>query len=276
ALHRLVWAVPVGLAIGFVLGRGVGRMAFWLRNKHRYHGAPNDFLALALIALSYVIAEYIGAWGFLSVFAAGIGLRHAEVRVVDENPLTKTAPAPEKKPTMEEAVVPHPPAEGSIGRKPDETELKKPAVAAGVVIAEILSFGETTERILEIMLVVLVGVCLAVHWDWRAVPLALAFFFVVRPLFTYLLLWKTQTTKVQRGLMAWFGIRGIGSLYYLSYALNHGLNTQVEDVVDLSVSVVALSIVFHGISAQPALAWYERYIKRKVGKASGAAAEQNS
>ncbi len=40
--------------------------------------SPNDSLALALIALAYVGAELIGAWGFLAVFAAGLGLRHAE------------------------------------------------------------------------------------------------------------------------------------------------------------------------------------------------------
>ena len=42
-------------------------------------------LALALIALSYTAANAIGAWGFLAVFAAGIGLRHAEVSTVEED-----------------------------------------------------------------------------------------------------------------------------------------------------------------------------------------------
>src|SRR5918997_3517978 len=85
-LHRLLWAVPAGLPLGFVLGRGVGRLAIWLRSHQQDTGAPSDFLALALIALSYVAAEAIGAWGFLATFAAGVGLRHAELHVSRESP----------------------------------------------------------------------------------------------------------------------------------------------------------------------------------------------
>src|ERR687893_1977039 len=86
ALHRVLWAVPAGLLLGFLLGRGVGRLAIWLRAHQQETGAPSDFLALALIALSYAGAEAIGAWGFLSTFAAGVGLRHAELHISRESP----------------------------------------------------------------------------------------------------------------------------------------------------------------------------------------------
>ena len=66
-----------------------------------------------------------------------------------------------------------------------------------------------------VLLLVLVGVCLATHWDLRAVPLALLLMLVIRPVATRLLLVGTPTTNPQRWLMGWFGIRGIGSLYYL-------------------------------------------------------------
>ena len=61
-------------------------------------------------------------------------------------------------------------------------------------------------------------------------------------------------------MLGWFGIRGIGSLYYLSYALNHGLNDKIADTVGITPSVVALSIFIHGISSQPILNFYERLI----------------
>ena len=253
-LHRLLWGVPAGLLLGFVLGRGVGRLAIWLRSHQQDTGAPSDFLALALIALSYVGAEAIGAWGFLATFAAGVGLRHAELHV------TRTTPsqAQQQSKSSKKAPVPHPPAEELVGASVQKEELKEPAVAAGVLVAETISFGDTAERLLEVMLVVLVGVLLASHWDSRAIPLALILFFVIRPLATRLLLMGTPTTNLQRWLMGWLGIRGIGSLYYLSYALRHGLAPSVAvDLAGLTISVVALSIFVHGMTARPLLARLE-------------------
>jgi NhaP-type Na+/H+ or K+/H+ antiporter len=262
ALHRLLWAVPAGLLLGFILGRGVGRLAIWLRSRQQDKGAPSDFLALALIALSYVGAEVIGAWGFLATFAAGVGLRHAELHVSREAPYRDQArtirqrnesPAPDSRP----------PAEELVGANVGAEALKEPTVAAGVLVAETISFGDTAERLLEIMLVVLVGVLLASHWDPRAVPLALVLFFLIRPLATRVMLAGTPTTNAQRWLMGWFGIRGIGSLYYLSYALTHGLTGgAAADVVGLTISVVALSILVHGMSARPLLARFEKGLSR--------------
>jgi len=256
-LHRLVWAIPAGLLLGYFLGKGIGRLAIWLRSRHQETDAPNDFLALALIALAYVGAETIGAWGFLAAFAAGVGFRRAEIKTVEENP----APEHNETEEAEEAqLTAHPPAEEFVGKKIEEEELKHPSKAAGMVVAEIISFGNTAERLLEVLLLLLVGICLGIYWDWRAIPLALALFFVIRPLAALIFLLKTPTGKMQRLMMGWFGIRGIGSLYYLSYALNHGLNSNIADTVGITLSVVALSILIHGISSQPILDFYERAI----------------
>ena len=261
ALHRLVWAVPAGLLLGYLLGKGIGRVAIWLRSRHQNTEAPDDFLALALIALSYVGAETIGAWGFLATFAAGVGFRRAEIKTVKENPspeqISKTNPSGETDSTT------LPPAEESVGKKVTEEELKQPSKAAGVVVSEILSFGDTAERLLEVMLVILVGICLAIYWNWRAIWFALALFFVIRPVSAQIFLLKTPTGWRQRLLMSWFGIRGIGSLYYLSYALNHGFDENVVDVVGVTISVVALSILVHGFSTQPVIDWYKKAISSK-------------
>jgi sodium/hydrogen antiporter len=264
AIHRLVWAVPAGLLLGYTLGTGVGRLAIWLRSRHRDLAAPNDFLALALIALAYVGAEALAAWGFLAVFAAGVGLRRAEITVVEKTPHPEVSESPQVPAEASTgAAAPHPPAEDLVAAQVDADDLREPAVAAGVLVAETLSFGDTLERLLEVVLVLLVGVCLARHWDLRAVPLALALFVVIRPVSTVLLLAHTPTTPMQRGLMGWFGIRGIGSLYYLSYALSHGVAGQAAaDTSGLTVSVVALSILIHGATAQPMLTRYERALSR--------------
>ncbi len=55
------------------------------------------------------------------------------------------------------------------------------------------------------------------------------------------------------------GIRSIGSLYYLFYALNHGVpETLARQLVPLVLTVVAVSIVVHGISVTPLMQRYER------------------
>jgi NhaP-type Na+/H+ or K+/H+ antiporter len=264
-LHRLLWAVPAGLLLGFGLGRGVGRLAIWLRSRQQDTGAPSDFLAVALIALSYVAAELIGAWGFLATFAAGVGLRHAELHVSRETPHPEMARKRRSKPDTSDEPMPHPPSEELVGASVDAEEMKEPAVAAGVLVAETITFGDTAERLLEILLVVLVGVLLASHWDPRAIPLALLLFLVIRPLATWLLLAGTPTTNSQRSLMGWFGIRGIGSLYYLSYALRYGVSgAAANDIAGLTISTIALSILIHGMSARPLLSRYEHSLLRPV------------
>jgi NhaP-type Na+/H+ or K+/H+ antiporter len=258
ALHRLVWAVPAGLLIGYFLGIGLGRFAIWLRSRQQDTEGPNDFLALALIALSYVGAETVGAWGFLAAFAAGVGFRRAEIETVRENPSPEHNGGKEiEDKDAEKDSIAHPPAEDLIGKNVTEEDLKHPSKAAGVVVSEIISFGGTAERLLEVMLVILVGICLAIYWDARAIPLALALFFIIRPAAAQIFLIKTPTGWRQRLLMSWFGIRGIGSLYYLSYALNHGFNDNVSDAVGITLSVVALSILIHGVSTKPIMDWYK-------------------
>jgi NhaP-type Na+/H+ or K+/H+ antiporter len=266
ALQHLLWAIPSALLLGLVLARGVGRLAIWLRSHHRDTAAPSDFLAMSLIALSYIGAELIGALGFLAVFAAGVGLRKAEIKVVAETPHpnpnsnhSMPEPSIEESDEPEEAVPSHPPAEDLVAAHVAAEELKEPAVAAGVMVAEVLSFGDTAERLLEILLVVMVGICLWEYWDWRAVPLALTLFFVIRPIGARLLLVGTPTTNVQRWLMGWFGIRGIGSLYYIGYIMSHGISEQTAtELIGLTMTVVALSIMLHGVTAKPLLARYTR------------------
>lgn len=259
-LQRVLWAIPAALLLGFFLGKGVGRLAIFLRSRHRDTTAPSDFLALALILLSYVMAERIGAWGFLAVFAAGVGLRGAEIKVV------RHSPHPEHRRQVEESEdegeIPHPPAEDLVNGRVEEEALDEPAVAAGVMVGEIISFGDTLERLLEVLLVVMVGVALASAFSIRAVLLGLALFFIVRPAATMLCLIGSPTSRAQRALMGWFGIRGIGSLYYLSYALRHRPGDEVEIAIPIVVTVIAMSVLLHGISGQPLLHRYERSLER--------------
>jgi NhaP-type Na+/H+ or K+/H+ antiporter len=86
---------------------------------------------------------------------------------------------------------------------------------------------------------------------------------VLRPVATHAILIGTPSTLYQRSLIGWFGIRGIGSLYYVCYALNHGVvGAAASDASSITISVIALSVVAHGVSARPVLARYERALQR--------------
>jgi sodium/hydrogen antiporter len=252
ALERLLWAVPAALLLGYFLGKSAGRLAIALRSRHADATSPSDFLALSLIALSYAFAEAISAWGFLAVFAAGVGLRGAESKVVDQTPHPES-----------DAAATHPPAEHLVGVNVSADSLKHPAIAAGVLVSQTISFGDTAERLLEVTLVVLLGIGLATHCDLRGVALGLALLVILRPLAARLLLSASPISNAQRWVMGWFGIRGIGSIYYLCYALRHGVpETAAEELSALVLPVLALSVVVHGMTAHPLLAHYERVLAR--------------
>jgi NhaP-type Na+/H+ or K+/H+ antiporter len=72
----------------------------------------------------------------------------------------------------------------------------------------------------------------------------------------------------QRSLVSWFGIRGIGSLYYLMFAINRGMpHDLARDLMSLTVCTIGLSVVVHGVSVTPLMNWYQsrRSSRRRTG-----------
>jgi NhaP-type Na+/H+ or K+/H+ antiporter len=256
-LRNLLWAVPAGLLTGYWMGRGIGRVTLSLRIRNDDSTlSPNDYLALSLIALAYVVAEAIGGYGFLSVFAAGLGLRQVEVK--------STGAGQPPAEHLVQPVVGHQNVEPQHAVHGDTERLESDQVAAGIMMGDMLSFGGLVERAMEVFLVTLLGVVLVAHWDWRALLVGGVLFCLIRPACVALMPWGALLEGRQRLLIGWFGIRGIGSLFYLFYGLNHGLTDSVATLcTDLTLSVVALSILLHGISTQPILARYEQHKKQK-------------
>ncbi|WP_065257386.1 cation:proton antiporter [Pseudomonas bananamidigenes] len=254
----VLWAVPAGLLTGYWLGRGIGRitLALQIRNEDSTV-SPNDYLTLALIALAYVGADALGGYGFLSVFAAGLGLRQEEVK--------STGASEPPAEHLVQPVVGHQHVEPQHAVHGDTEQLEDSQVAAGIMMGDMLAFGSLVERAMEVFLVTLLGVVLAAHWDGRALWVGGILFFVIRPVCVASMPWGALLKRRQRMLIGWFGIRGIGSLFYLFYALNHGLGDSLaSQCTDLTLSVVALSILLHGISTQPVLTRYEQLKKQET------------
>jgi NhaP-type Na+/H+ or K+/H+ antiporter len=89
--------------------------------------------------------------------------------------------------------------------------------------------------------------------------LSLFLFVVARPLSVLVGLAGSGTPWRIRGLAAWFGVRGMGSLYYLMFAIQHGLPESLAlQLIQLTLIVVTMSIVLHGTSVKPLLAVFWR------------------
>ena len=114
-------------------------------------------------------------------------------------------------------------------------------------------FAEQTEQLLMIALVVLLGGAVASGildaLTWEAALVGLAVLFVVRPLTAWFGLAGTGTPRGERAAIAFFGIRGIGSLYYLAYALNTAAFSQRDLLWSLVAFTIVVSIVVHGTTA---------------------------
>lgn len=262
ACWDFAWPLLGGLAIGFALGWGTGLLGVRLKSTSR-DTSPSDFLALGLMALAYAAAQAVSASSFLAAFAAGLGLRRAEIRVVAEHPHPHFG--------QEGGQLDHPPAEMLVNpNRVGPHDISNPATSAGLVVSDALSFGATLERLMAAALVLLLGAACARYWHLPGVVLALVLFVGVRPLAVWLSTIGSGIPLSRRLLIGWLGVRGIGSLNYLAFAMAYGL--QGDDAVLVSqfaITTVVLSIVVHGISTPPLLAWRQRRIDRS-GQASPA------
>ncbi|WP_219117709.1 sodium:proton antiporter [Janthinobacterium sp. UMAB-56] len=237
----LFWASGAAIALGVAGGALLAWLGWQVRAKAPKHAMLDDLAALGLIALVYGVASWLHAWGFLAVFFAGVALRQTELRLAD---------APKDRQGLLQAEEAH----ALSAAKPHDSEV--PLTVSG----ESLVFKEHLERLSELTLVLLLGGAVtAAAWSWQAWSMALFLLLVARPVSVMLGLLASGTSVRLRGLAAWFGVRGIGSLYYLSYAIAHGLPSGLaRELTDITLVVVILSIVAHGLTVKPLLERYWR------------------
>jgi NhaP-type Na+/H+ or K+/H+ antiporter len=98
-----------------------------------------------------------------------------------------------------------------------------------------------------------------VEFSWDVMWFLPVLFLLLRPLAVWLGLRGAAVSRQQRLLISWFGIRGIGSIYYLTYAIHHGLAPELaEPIIAVTLASVAASIILHGISVTPLMNHYMR------------------
>jgi NhaP-type Na+/H+ or K+/H+ antiporter len=219
---ELVGKTVVGALVGTAIGWLLAKAAFRSPSPSlRTAETGEPLLALAAVLLSYGVAEVAGGYGFLAVFACGMTLRSAE-RGHDYH----------------------------------------------VHMHQII---ERLERLLTLVVLLLLGVAMTngvlSHLRWEGVLVGLLLVFVVRPATAFLALSLSRSSsrvgrhvldRSERAATAFFGVRGVGSLFYLAYATGEARFTPVQQLWSTVAFTVALSVLVHGVTATPVMRMLDR------------------
>lgn len=134
----------------------------------------------------------------------------------------------------------------------------------GEALSERLTaFGARVERLVEGATVLAVGIALnSVPPTLATLAFGLALALVARPLSVLAVVRRGRMTRHQRRLVGWFGIRGIGTLFYLAFVLEHGVEGLLaQQLMGASLTAIALSILLHGASATPLMTTYQTRVR---------------
>jgi sodium/hydrogen antiporter len=124
-------------------------------------------------------------------------------------------------------------------------------------------FAEELERLLMMALLVLLGGAMTgadlfAALTWEAVAYAVVAIFLVRPLAGWIGLFGTDRPTGEKMAISFFGIRGIGSVYYLAYALQDGSFENADLLWSAAGFIILVSIVLHGITVTPVMRRLDR------------------
>jgi NhaP-type Na+/H+ or K+/H+ antiporter len=128
---------------------------------------------------------------------------------------------------------------------------------------ELHDFGERIERLLTMVLLLCFGSVVAegtllAHLDWRVVFVAVLVLALVRPLTAWARLFGCRRPQAEKMIVSVFGIRGIGSIYYLAYASGRSQFQSIELVWSTVFVIILMSIVLHGVAVTPVMRWIDK------------------
>lgn len=226
-LRWLAWELVAKIVLGVIVGVGVGWLMAYLafrsrRRALRLAEQGESLLALAAMLLAYGVAEVVQGYGFLAVVVCAMTMR-------------------------------------SRARRHEFHEHMH-----GVV--------ERLERLFTLIVLLFVGIALtdgALEFlDWRGVLVGVSLVLVIRPVAGWVALavggWRLAEpahrplAPRERAITAFFGIRGVGTLYYLAYALSETAWTGERWLWATCVFTIVLSVVLHGVLVTPVMSRLER------------------
>lgn len=119
------------------------------------------------------------------------------------------------------------------------------------------SFTDQIERIFVAIVLTLFGGSIAegifTTLTWTLVAFACVAIFLIRPICTYLSLFKTDLRNREKAVISFFGIKGVGSLFYLSFALHEATFEHTAELWAIVSLIVLFSILIHGVTATKAI-----------------------
>ncbi|PUA80153.1 cation:proton antiporter [Nocardioides currus] len=212
----LVGRTIIGVAAGLAVGWALARLAFRSQSRTlRVAERGDSLMALAALAASYGVGEVLGGYGFLSVFVCALTFRSAE-RSHDYH-------------------------------------------------AAMHEVAERLERLLTLFVLLVLGIAvtrgLLEALDWRGVLVGVGLVLVVRPLAGVVALraWRRhqepgEMRRSEKLVVAFFGIRGVGSVFYLAYAAGEAPELGQDWLWSTLGFTVILSVLVHGALATPVMA----------------------
>ena len=224
---ELIGKTVIGVVVGVATGWLLARIAFRAPRKSlRLAETGEPLLAIAATVLAYGLAEVAGGWGFLAVFACALAMRSAE-------------------------------------RSSEYHVLMHQVV-------------ERLERLLTLVVLLLLGVALTdgllANLTWQGAVLGVLVIFVVRPVSALLALGRGARRDYvndrrlgprERLVTAFFGVRGVGSIYYLAYATGQAHFPDQRLLWSTVAFTIVLSVLVHGVAATPVMRWLEK-VRRPV------------
>jgi sodium/hydrogen antiporter len=218
----VIWAIAAGVVMGVIVAKSINWLDRRLQSQQPAEEILEDFLTVSTILVTYSLTELVNGYGFVAVFVAGLVLQNSYQRESHRD----SDPSREKHLSQ-------------------------------------LEFIEQIEKLLEIVTILIVGSLLLVEpmvkYAGQSLLIAGLLFLVIRPLGVWLSTLGSRLPTATLGLMSWFGIRGVGSLYYLTYAMGKGLKGETaEQIAWITLTTIVFSVIVHGISATPLMKWYER------------------